>query len=79
MQQAEIDHLGGAGVVVKTWYADPDNPGKANVTTSLPSEEELELWQDAAFTNGGPLVKIELVWAPKEAADLEALQKAEDE
>jgi hypothetical protein len=72
MSQAEQDHLAGAGVVVKTWYADPANPGKANVTTSLPTEEELDLWQDAAFTNGGPLVKIELVWAPDEAAKLEA-------
>lgn len=79
MSKAEEDHLSGAGVVVKTWYADPANLGKANVSTSLPGDEELELWADAAFTNGGPLVKIELIWAPKEAAELQGLQKAEQQ
>jgi hypothetical protein len=70
ISQAEIDHLAGEGVIVKTWYADPENKGQATVYTTLPSEEELELWEDAAFTNGGPLVKIELVWAPEEARKL---------
>ena len=38
------------------------------------------LWEDAAFTNGGPLVKIELVWAPNEAAKLQQeLQKPPSE
>lgn len=72
ISQAELDHLAGEGVVVKTWYADPENKGQAKVYTSLPSDEELELWEDAAFTNGGPLVKIELVWAPDEAKKLAA-------
>lgn len=67
ISQKKLDHLNGTGVVVKRWYVDQDNPGMANVSTSLLNEDERELWLDAAFTNGGPLVKIELVWAPQEA------------
>jgi hypothetical protein len=66
----ELNHLAGKGVVVRHWYAGPDNNGKANVSTSLPSDDELALWADAAFTNGGPLVKVELVWSPDEAAKM---------
>lgn len=73
MDQREIDHLSGKHVVVKRWYADQSNPGMANVTTSQPSDDELALWEDAAFTNGGPLVKIEIVWDETEAARLAAL------
>lgn len=65
-----VAHMAGDGVVAKYWYADTDNPGFANVTTKLPSDEDLEAWQDAAFTNGGPLVKIELIWSPAEAKSL---------
>lgn len=72
MDQREIDHLNGKNVVVKHWYADRDNPGVASVTTGLPSDDELSLWADAAFTNGGPLVKIELIWSPQEADALKA-------
>lgn len=70
MNEEITNHLGGVGVIVRTYYADPDNKGKANVYTSLPDELELELWQEAAFTNGGPLVRIELLWAPEEAKQL---------
>lgn len=77
ISKAEEDHLAGTGVVVKTWYADPDNPGQATVFTSLPSDEELDLWADAAFTNGGPLVKVELIWAPTEAENLRQGDKSE--
>ena len=72
MDQREIDHLEGKHVVVKRTYVNEANDGTATVTTSLPNDEELELWVDAAFTNGGPLVKIELVWSPKEAEALNA-------
>lgn len=78
ISQAEIDHLAGEGVVVRTWYADPENKGQAKVYTSLPSGEELDLWEEAAFTNGGPLVKIELVWAPEEAKKLAAKSGEEE-
>ena len=70
ISEAELNHLYGQGIVVKTWYSDPETKGQAKVFTSLPSEEELGLWHDAAFTNGGPLVKIELVWSPEEAKAL---------
>lgn len=69
--EKELDHMGGNGVVAKHWFAKPGEPGKAYVFTSLPNEEELDAWQEAAFTNGGPLVKIELIWAPDEARSLE--------
>ena len=61
-------------MVVRTYYANPDQPGTAAVYTSLPSDEDLGIWADAAFTNGGPLVKIELVWEPAEAAKLKAAE-----
>lgn len=70
ISQQEIDHLSGRGVVVKTYYADPSQPGVANVSTHLPDGDELSVWEDAAFTNGGPLVKIEIVWSPSEAQAL---------
>jgi hypothetical protein len=75
--QAELNHLGGEGVVVKTYYADPEKPGVANVYTSLPGVYERELWQETAFTNGGPLVKIEIIWSPKEAAELTARKEGQ--
>lgn len=78
MKQEELDHLEGKGVVVKAYYADPDKPGVANVSTSLPSEDELAIWEDAAFTNGGPLVKIEMVWSPSEAEKLKAMHEGDD-
>jgi hypothetical protein len=70
--QPLLDHLEGKSVIVKTWFADPENRGQARVYTSLPNEEQLAAWSEAAFTNGGPLVKIELIWDPKEAAALAA-------
>ena len=69
-REAEDRHLRGDGIVARHWYADPDNKGQANVYTKLPSDEDLAIWSEAAFTNGGPLVKIELVWAPDEVAAL---------
>jgi len=70
ISENELKHLGGEGIVAKRWYADADNEGQAKVYTSLPNDEELEAWQEAAFTNGGPLVKIELIWSPREAGEL---------
>lgn len=68
MSTDEIKHLSGEGVVVRHWYATAD--GHADVHTSLPDEAERDLWQDAAFTNGPALVKIEIVWAPGEVRKL---------
>lgn len=68
--QAEFAHLEGDGVVVRTYYANREQPGTRTVFTRPPSDEECAVWADAAFTNGGPLVKIELVWDPAEAAKL---------
>jgi hypothetical protein len=73
ISEKELAHLAGEGVVMKFWYADPEKPGMANVTTTPLSGEARELWEDAAFTNGGPLVKIELIWSPKEAEELAKL------
>lgn len=70
--QKDFAHLEGDGVVVRTYYANRDQPGTATVCTGLPSDDELGVWADAAFTNGGPLVKIELVWDPAEAEKLKA-------
>ncbi len=70
IDEKQLDHMAGNGVVVKYWYADPDNKGVANVHTSLPDDVQSEAWQDAAFTNGGPLVKLEMIWDPKEAKSL---------
>ncbi|MEO1206417.1 MAG: hypothetical protein AAFV45_08790 [Pseudomonadota bacterium] len=65
----QLNHLAGEGVVVRRWYANDDRKTCAVVTT-LPSSEEAEAWQCAAFTNGGPLVKLEIEWNPKEAEKL---------
>lgn len=72
MHEKELAHLSGEGVIVKTWYANCDTPNTANVYTSLPDDAELSLWEDSAFTTGGQLVKIELIWDLAEAENLKA-------
>jgi hypothetical protein len=62
--QREVALLEGGGVIVRTYYANPEQPGIATVCT---------------FTNGGPLRKIELVWSPEEAAKLKADTEAPEE
>lgn len=65
------DHLAGTHVVVKSTYLNESRDGTATVCLSIPTDAEYEAWQDAAFTNGGALVKVELIWSPEERANLE--------
>ena len=57
-----LDHMAGVGVVVRYQYGN-------EVTTQLLDEGSpgSDLWQDAAFTNGAPLARITLEFAPDEA------------
>lgn len=41
ISQAEIDHLAGEGVVVRTWYADPENKGQARSIPRCPAAKNL--------------------------------------
>lgn len=75
MNQETEDHLSGKHVVVTHVYAD------GNASSSLLDEEDeesiaVELWQDAAFTNGPPLVEIRLQWSKAEADKLRAIFEA---
>ena len=57
--------MAGNGVVVRYQYGN-------EITTTLLDEGSLEsdLWQEAAFTNGAPLAKITLEYAPEQAKAL---------
>ena len=61
----QIDHMAGVGCVVRYQYG-------TEVETCLLEEESLEseLWQEVAFTNGPPLVRIIIEYAPEEAKKL---------
>lgn len=63
--EAQLAHFGGEGCVVRYQY------GSKVVTYALQVDTpENEAWQDAAFTNGPPLVKITIEFAPDEAKAL---------
>ncbi len=72
--KAELDHLGGHGVVVEYVYAD----GKGTRQAMDVDSPENEAWQDAAFTNGPPLIEIRIRFDPKACEELlEAASKEE--
>ena len=60
-----IDHMAGEGCIVSYQYGN-------EVTTQLldASSLENEVWQEAAFTNGPPLVKVTIEYAPEKAKAL---------
>lgn len=64
MQKA-LDRMAGIGCVVRYQYGN-------QVSTHLLQEgsPENEAWQDAAFTNGPPLIRIIIEFAPTEAETL---------
>ena len=54
-----LDHMVGVGCVVRKQY------GNLVTTSALqPDTYESELWEHAAFTNGPPLRKITIEYAP---------------
>ena len=63
----ELDHMAGVGCVVTYQYGDQSTTGVVDVGTL-----ENELWQEAAFTNGPPLKRITIEFAPEKAKELAA-------
>ena len=65
----ELDHLAGVGCVVTYQYG-------GEVTTGIldAGSLEAEVWQEAAFQNGPPLVKITIEFAPEKVKELVAYQ-----
>lgn len=74
MDEIEIEHLNGTGVVARYWYIRLGESGAARVSAGLPSKAALELWSPAALTHGDVLTKIELVWDPSAAAELREIE-----
>jgi hypothetical protein len=65
----ELDHMAGEGCIVTYQY------GYETTTNILDASSlENEVWQEAAFTNGPPLVKITIEFAPEKAKKLVAQQ-----
>lgn len=63
----ELDHMAGVGCVVTHQYGDQSTTSVVDVGTL-----ENELWQEAAFTNGPPLKRITIEFAPEKAKELAA-------
>ena len=65
----ELNHLAGVGCIVSYQYGD-------EVTTGILDANSLEneVWQEAAFTNGPPLAKIVIEFAPEKVKELVAQQ-----
>ena len=73
-QRKELDFLGGVPCVVRYQF------GSKQITQHLFADDlARELWQDAAFQNGAPLVKITIEYAPEEAAKLRSIEASDDE
>ena len=64
--QRVLDHTYGKHVVVEYRYAD----GSGVVGLLKDERAEAEAWQDAAFTNGPPLVEIRIRWDQKIADEI---------
>ncbi len=61
----ELDHMAGEGCIVTYQYGDQLTTGVMEADTL-----ENELWQEAAFTNGPPLKRITIEYAPEKAKAL---------
>ena len=69
--RAQLDHMAGVGCVLRFQY------GNRLITRPLETESLAgELWQELAFTNGPPLVRIVIEYAPDEARKFEEAAKA---
>ena len=61
----ELNHMAGEGCIVTYQYGN-------EITTGIldASSLENEVWQEAAFTNGPPLKRITIEYAPEKAKEL---------
>lgn len=69
--EAAVSHMAGEGCLVTYQYGN-----RCSVHLLSEGSIEAEAWQEAAFTNGSPLVKITIEYDPKRAAELAAFDAA---
>ncbi len=69
LSKGELDHMAGEGCIVTYQYGNEATTGILDAGSL-----ENEVWQEAAFTNGPPLVKITIEFAPEKAKELVAQQ-----